>query len=63
MTDYSKRQNIDALVEEVAADPSRADAVKNALKHMVEPGRLLAKKTVKKPQVVEPDDFFDNFPV
>ncbi len=63
MTDISKRREIDALVDQVIADPSRADSVKEALKHIMEGGERRVDAIAKRPARFEVEDFFDNMPV
>lgn len=63
MTTYFKRERIEDLIDEVAADPSRAEAVKRNLKQMIEPRRIARVLDRSDRPVIESDDFFDNVPV
>lgn len=63
MTHISKRRRIDDLVDEVIADPSRADSVKDALKHIAESNPTYERRASKRPSRFEVEDFFDNVPV
>lgn len=63
MTNFSKRREIDALVDQVIADPSRADAVKEALRHIATGQRVETEVVAKRPSRFDVEDFFDNMPV
>jgi len=65
MIDDTKRAKISALVDEAIADPSRAQAVKEALSHIAdsadaEPAEARA---TSRPSRFDVEDFFDNMPV
>lgn len=63
MTEFSKRREIEALVDQVIADPSRAEAVKEALKHIADGEPVQIDAVAKRPSRFDVEDFFDNMPV
>lgn len=56
--------DIDRMVDAVARDPARADAVKRLLKQrlMPEPGGAVPGRAARSPQS-DPEDLWDNLPV
>ncbi len=63
MTTQFKRQRIEDLIDEVAADPSRAEAVKQNLQRMIDTPRYAKVLDKSDRPIVECDDYFDNMPV
>lgn len=63
MTTYFNRTRLENMIDEVAADPSRAEAVKRNLARLMVPkpaGRVFDRRD--RP-IVDCDDYFDNMPV